>query len=261
AVLAFAALRNEHLASWIEEYVTFPSSMVDRITPTTTAADRALVERTFGVRDRWPVITEPFSQWVVEDSFCNGRPPLDEVGVQFVEDVRPYALMKTRLLNGSHCALGHLGLLAGHDRMDEAMADPLLATYATRLVDEEVAPLLPRVAGFDLAGYRGTMLRRLANPRIGDQLARLCRGAPVKVARHVVPSIAEARARRRPHPLLTLAVAGFCAHDPSRRPTDPAVFGPLARDAAFVAEVDAALDEIARLGVRAALAGGERRAA
>ena len=106
AVLAFAVRRDERLAGWVAQHVTFPSSMVDRITPSTTAEDRAMVERVFGLRDRWPVMTEPFSQWIVEDAFCNGRPPLDEVGVQFVDDVRPFALAKTGLLNSSHSALG-----------------------------------------------------------------------------------------------------------------------------------------------------------
>ena len=92
AVVSMAARRDRDLAAWIDERGAFPDSMVDRITPGTTDDDRAIVERTFGVRDRWPVITEPFSQWVIEDSFAAGRPPLDEVGVQFVPDVRPYAL-------------------------------------------------------------------------------------------------------------------------------------------------------------------------
>ncbi|HEV7844734.1 MAG TPA: mannitol dehydrogenase family protein, partial [Thermoleophilaceae bacterium] len=95
AVVGFAGLRDERLATWIERNVAFPSSMVDRITPQTTAADRAAVARDFGVIDRCPVITEPFSQWVLEDRFCNRRPPLDLVGAQFVEDVTPYALVKT----------------------------------------------------------------------------------------------------------------------------------------------------------------------
>src|SRR4051794_22098831 len=95
AVVSMAALRNHDLAAWVDERACFPDSMVDRITPGTTDEDRAMVERTFGVRDRWPVITEPFSQWVIEDSLGEGRAPLDEVGAEFVSDVRPYALTKT----------------------------------------------------------------------------------------------------------------------------------------------------------------------
>src|SRR3954468_7972048 len=105
AVVGFARLRDEVLARWITDRVAFPSSMVDRITPHTPREQREAVTRRYGVDDNWPVITEPFSQWVIEDTFCNGRPPLDRVGVRFVADVARYELMKTRLLNAGHCAL------------------------------------------------------------------------------------------------------------------------------------------------------------
>nr|MDQ5807207.1 mannitol dehydrogenase family protein [Actinomycetota bacterium] len=281
AVVGFARLRDERLADWIERNVTFPSSMVDRITPKTTAEDRARVAREFGVDDRWPVMTEPYSDWVIEDEFANGRPPLEDVGARIVADVRPYALIKTRLLNATHCAVGHLGLLAGHRTTDEAMADPVIGAYVDRLTAQEIAPLLPRVTGLDLVDYRRSVLRRLANPKIADQLARLCRSGSLKVPRHVLPSIVEHRRHGRPHPLLTLAVAGFCAHVRSAHPVDDpaadrlralareprlllgdvATFGPLALDAGFVAEAEAALGAIERHGARAALARGDRFAA
>ncbi len=284
ALVAFAALRDRRLAAWIDERVAFPSSMVDRITPKTTVADRELVEQEFGVADRWPVITEPFSQWVVEDAFCNGRPPLDEVGVRFVADVRPYSLLKTRLLNASHCALGHLGALAGHRRTDEAMNDPVFGAYVARLMDDEVAPLLPRVRGVNLRGYERTLQERLANPKIGDELSRLRRNASSKVPTHVLSSIAEARARGLAHPLLTLAVAGWFRHlrevgeDGSRVTiedpladilpplavvgwNDPrpllalrSVFGRLGEDSGFAAELERALVAIDRDGARSAVA-------
>jgi mannitol 2-dehydrogenase len=277
AVVAFARQRDERLARWIEEGVAFPSSMVDRITPKTTDADRERLAREFGVADRWPVMTEPFSEWVVEDAFCGARPPLDEVGVRFVADVRPYALLKTRLLNGTHCALGHLGFLAGLRRADEAMADPVLAAYVDRLMAEEVAPPLPRIAGFDVRDYRHSVVARLANPKIGDQLERLCRGGSLKLPRHVVPAIEAARGDGLPHPLLTLAVAGWVRHargvDDAGRPyaiDDPVaprlralagdprglltLLGPLAADAGFVAEVEDVLRDFDRRGVHATVA-------
>jgi fructuronate reductase/mannitol 2-dehydrogenase len=154
------------------------------------------------------VITEPFSQWVVEDRFCNERPPLDRVGVQFVDDVAPYELTKKRLLNGSHCALGYLGYLAGHRTTAEAMADPAYAAYISALVDE-VTPLLPRVAGIDLDAYKSSLLERLANPEMADQLARLCRRGATKVPSYLLPSITETLAAGRTAPMLTLAVAGW----------------------------------------------------
>ena len=210
ALLGFAERRGGGLAEWIDDRVAFPSSMVDRITAKTTVSDREFVEGRFGVADRWPVITEPFSQWVIEDVFCNGRPPLEEVGARFVGDVRPYALLKPRLLNASHCALGHLGGLAGHRRTDQAMDDPVFRAYVMRLMDAEVSPLLPSVPGVDLRAYKSTLLDRLANPKIGDELSRLRRNGSSKVPTHVISSIGEARAQGLSHPLLTLAVAGWC---------------------------------------------------
>lgn len=284
AVVSCARLHDERLADWIDEHGAFPSSMVDRITPRTTPADREMVARRFGVLDRAPVITEPFSQWVIEDDFCAGRPPLDRVGARFVGDVRPHALVKTRLLNGSHCALGPLGYLAGHRTSSEALADPVLGAFVERLMGDEIAPLLPPVAGLDLDAYRAGLLTRLGNPAIGDRLARLCRNGSAKVPVHLLSSIAEARALGRPHRLLTLAVAGWLRYlrgaDEHGAPivlddplggdlralavaggTDPrpllgarAVFGRLGDDAGFAAELGAALQDLERRGARGATA-------
>ncbi|MCA1599952.1 MAG: mannitol dehydrogenase family protein, partial [Chloroflexi bacterium] len=164
AVVSFARRRDEALGQWIEDTVAFPSSMVDRITPEMTDEDRALVARLCGVADRWPVVTEPFKQWIVQDTFCNGRPPLEEVGVQFVADVTPYMTMKTRLLNASHSALGYLGYLAGYHSTDEAMGDPAMRAYIARMMDDEVTPLLPEAPGIDLTAYTRTLIERFANP-------------------------------------------------------------------------------------------------
>lgn len=283
AVVGLAARRDPALAAWIDAHGAFPSSMVDRITPRTSDEDRAWVARRFGVVDRWPVLTEPFSQWIVEDRFCAGRPPLEEVGVQFVADVAPYALMKTRLLNASHCVLGHLGSLAGHQRTDEAVGDRILRTAVKRLMLDEVTPGLPLVPGVDLAAYRASVLERLANPVLGDTLARLCRNGSDKMPVHVLAPLLCARAAGRPHPLLTLAVAGWCRFlrgtDESGRPlelddpragqlrrlaleggTDPGpllresgLFGALADDATWVDELAAALELLEREGVHGAL--------
>ena len=207
-VASLAELRDPRLAAWIEAHVAFPNSMVDRITPETTPADRERAVRSFGVDDRWPVITEPFSQWVIEDDFCNERPPLEHVGVEFVGDVAPYELTKKRLLNASHCALGYLGYLAGHRTTAEVMADPTFAAYISAMLDE-VTPLLPRAEGIDLPAYKELLLERLANPAMADQLSRLCRRGSTKVPSYLLPSISEALAAGRPSPLLTLAVAGW----------------------------------------------------
>lgn len=283
AVASHAERRDPSLAAWIEEHGAFPSSMVDRITPRTEDEHRALLESEFGIVDRWPVVTEPFSQWVVEDRFCDGRPPLDHVGVQIVDDVAPWALAKTRLLNGSHCALGHLGELAGLETIDAAMADPALRAYVESLMEREVAPLLPDVPGLDLDAYRATLLERFANPAVADRLARLRRNGSAKMPVHVARSIAESRERGLPHPLLTLAVAAWLQSlrgvdeagraleldDPQADRlralaatrggvrmllADPALFGDLAGDVTFADEVETALDALALDGVRASIA-------
>ena len=207
-LLAFAALRDPALHDWIADQVAFPNSMVDRITPQTTDADREMVQDEFGIEDAWPVVCEPFRQWIIEDHFSNGRPPLEQVGVQFTSDVRPYEMMKLRLLNASHSAMGYLGFLAGFPFIHEIMADDVFRAYVKRLMDEEVTPLLAPVPGVDLAEYKATLLTRFANPAIKDQTTRICLDGSSKVPKFLLPSLREALGRG-PSALLTLAVAGW----------------------------------------------------
>jgi mannitol-1-phosphate/altronate dehydrogenase len=185
AVLTFARLRDPALAGWIEAHAAFPNTMVDRITPVTAAEDvQALADR-YGIADRWPVFSESFTQWVIEDRFVAGRPAWEQVGAQFVDDVAPYEMMKLRLLNGSHLAVAALGRLAGHTYIDETMADPLLRRYMVALMARETAPTLPPVAGVDLADYQRTLIERFANPAIKDTVERVNTDAPLNVL--VVP--------------------------------------------------------------------------
>ena len=208
AVVSMARLRDPSLARWIDQHAAFPSSMVDRITPETTPEMQQELARQYGLEDRWPVITEPFSQWVVEDSFVGGRPPLDRVGVQFVPDVLPYEIMKTRLLNGAHCALGYLGYLAGMRTTDEAMADPRLRDFIDGYL-HEAAALLPAVPGIDLEEYCATLIERFSNPQLGDQLSRLCRRGSTKVPSYVFPSVEQALSDDRPRAHLVMALAAW----------------------------------------------------
>jgi mannitol-1-phosphate/altronate dehydrogenase len=210
ATLSCAASISPELTAWVEQHVTFPASMVDRITPAIGDEQREWVEEEFAIADLSPVVTESFAQWVIEDDFCNGRPPLDTVGAQFVEDVAPYKLVKSRMLNGTHSALGYLGRLAGHERTDEAMQDAVLADFVDQLMAREIAPLLPgRVPGMRLGAYRQTLLERFANPAIADELDRLCRRGTTKMPSYLLPSLHEARRRGRPRQLLTLVVAAW----------------------------------------------------
>jgi mannitol 2-dehydrogenase len=212
ALVSFAALRDPELAGWIDRHVAFPSTMVDRITPQTSNSERRFVENTFGIADKWPVLTEPHSQWVIEDSFCGERPPLDEVGVQFVTDVGDHKLVKTRLLNGTHIALGILATLAGYRRTDEAMRDYVIFDYVEQLMRDEIQPLLPAVPGMNTPGYRNALLARLSNPRMSDQLSRLARRGSTKISSFLLPSLHEAMGQGRPHTLLMFAMAGWARY-------------------------------------------------
>ncbi|WP_375492053.1 mannitol dehydrogenase family protein [uncultured Jatrophihabitans sp.] len=188
-VTSFAALRDDALASWIERETRFPNSMVDRITPGTTHDDRADLLDRFGVRDRWPVVCEPFTQWVLEDAFVGDRPAYEDVGVQVVDDVEPYELMKLRMLNAGHQALGYLGVLAGLTSVYEAADDELLHAFLAGYLRGEARPTLPEVPGIDLDDYAATLLDRFANPHVGDTLARLCENGSDRIPKFVLPVI------------------------------------------------------------------------
>ena len=189
ATLAFASLVDPDLARWIERNVSFPNAMVDRITPMTSTAHRQDLERQHGLDDAWPVVCEPFVQWVLEDRFVAGRPAWEKVGVQFTDDVSPYEEMKIKLLNGSHLALTYLGYLRGYRFVHETMADPLFVEYIRRYMDEDVTPQLAAVPGIDLARYKQTLIERFSNRAIADQLERVCSDGSSKFPKFTVPTI------------------------------------------------------------------------
>jgi mannitol 2-dehydrogenase len=187
----FARFVDPELADWIEREVDFPSSMVDRITPATTDQDRASVARQFGIVDAWPVVCEPFTQWVLEDSFVSGRPPLEKAGVQVVDDVTPYELMKLRLLNASHQGLCYFGRLCDYTYVHEAAQDPLFQRFLRGYMDREATPTLPPIPGVDLEVYKETLLERFANPEIRDTIARLCAESSDRIPKWLLPVIRE----------------------------------------------------------------------
>ncbi len=187
ALVAFARLAyDDEFADWIANDVAFPNSMVDRITPVTGDAERALVRGSFGIDDLCPVVCEPFTQWVIEDDFPLGRPAWEEVGAQLVDDVAPYELRKLRLLNGSHQAIAYAGLLGGHTFVHEAIGDPAVTDLVERYMDEAVTTLQP-VEGIDLRAYRTELLQRFGNPHIRDTLERLATDASDRIPKFVVP--------------------------------------------------------------------------
>ena len=284
-LLEFAGLRDPSLRTWLAEQGAFPNCMVDRITPATTDADRTLVRESFGIDDAWPVVCEPFRQWVIEDRFSDGRPPFEKVGVQMTADVHPYETMKIRLLNASHSAMGYLGYLAGYTYIYEIMSDPQFRKYILELMHDEVTPILPPVPGVDLEEYKETLIERFANPTIKDQASRICLDGSAKVPKFILPSIREQLARGGSVRRLSLAVAGWCrylsgtdeqgnpieiqdpmadalqrhARDAGKNPRPflalREIFGDdLPQSAVFVEQVGEALQSLYEVGARATLA-------
>lgn len=186
---AYANLKDHDLGTWVAENVPFPNSMVDRITPVTTDADRESVAADFGVEDAWPVVCEPFEQWVLEDHFSLGRPPFEDTGVQLVEDVEPYELMKLRLLNASHQGMCYFGYLAGHRYAHEVAQDDLFAQFLLDYMDREATPTLQPVPGIDLYAYKRTLIERFSNEHVRDTLARLCAESSDRIPKWLLPVI------------------------------------------------------------------------
>jgi mannitol 2-dehydrogenase len=189
AFTAFARQRDPDLAEWITKHVRFPNCMVDRITPQTTETDRAELSRRFGIDDQWPVLSEPFTQWVLEENFADGRPPLEDVGVQIVPDVEPYELMKLRLLNASHQALCYPGHLVGYRFVHEVTTDPLFARFLLDYMTAEAIPTLRPVPGVDLHHYANQLIERFSNSEVRDTVARLCANASDLIPKFLLPVI------------------------------------------------------------------------
>jgi mannitol 2-dehydrogenase len=241
---AFARMADPELAEWIEREVSFPNCMVDRITPVTTDADRAWVHEQYGIDDAWPVLCEDFVQWVLEDEFPLGRPAWDEVGVQLVADVRPYELMKLRLLNASHQALAYAGLLSGYEFAHEGASDPAIAEYLRAYMDREATPTLDPVPGVDLEAYKDRLIERFANPYVRDTLGRLATDASDRIPKWLVPVIFERRAAGERSPLSASVVAGWARYAERCAAGDPLPFRDRQADAVHAAVARMADDPV-----------------
>lgn len=209
-IVAFAQRVDGNLAEWIEHHVSFPNSMVDRITPATSDKDRAYATEVLGVEDLWPVASEPFFQWVLEDSFVDGRPPFENSGVQIVSDVEPYELMKLRLLNASHQALAYFGYLMGYRYVHDAVGDPLIQTLLRRYMNEEARPTLAEVPGVDLDAYCDKLIERFLNEKVADTVPRLCAESSDRIPKWLVQVIRE-RLSAGEVPTLSIAVVASWA--------------------------------------------------
>ena len=209
-LLAFAAEQDAALSEWIAANVMFPNAMVDRITPVSKQSDIEYVVDAYGVSDEWPITCESFTQWVIEDSFCDGRPNWDNAGAQFVKDVTPFETMKIRLLNAGHSVLGLLGSVHGYGTIDETVSDPLFAKYLRAFMDKEVTPNLEQLEGIDLEIYKDTLIERFANPNIKDSLSRICSESAAKLPKFLIATINENLAQGRDVSLATLVIAAWC---------------------------------------------------
>ncbi len=188
---SFAELSEPGLGEWMRANMRFPNSMVDRITPVTTPADIEMVAADYGIADEWPVVSEDFTQWVLEDSFTDGRPPYEDAGVQVVADVEPYEFMKLRLLNASHQGMAYFGRLAGYTYAHEVAQDPAFAAFLRAYMDREATPTLRPVPGIDLDEYKTQLIERFSNAHIKDTVARLAAESSDRIPKWLVPVIIE----------------------------------------------------------------------
>ncbi len=209
---AFARAKDADLADWIDAETHFPNSMVDRITPVTTDEDRDEIRKQFGIDDGWPVVAEPFFQWVLEDAFVAGRPPVEKAGVQVVSDVEPYELMKLRLLNASHQAIAYFGHLSGYQYAHEAAQDPVFAQFLLHYMHQEAIPTLLPVPGIDLDQYTKTLIERFSNAEVRDTIARLAAESSDRIPKWLVPVIKENLAHDRPVRISAAIVASWARY-------------------------------------------------
>jgi mannitol 2-dehydrogenase len=281
--VAFATAKDAELGAWIDAEVKFPNCMVDRITPGTTDDDRAEVRDRFGIEDAWPVVCEPFEQWVLEDHFGLGRPPYQDAGVQVVDDVEPYELMKLRLLNASHQALCYFGYLAGYRLVHEVAQDELFAKFLLGYMENEGSPTLAPVPGIDLDAYRHELIARFSNGEVRDTVARLCNESSDRIPKWLLPVVKQQIANGGEFYRAAAVVASWARYaegvdeqgekievsdriadrlvataqnnrtDPTAFIADRTLFGDLVDDEAFVAEYTATLASLHAKGARATL--------
>ena len=210
-VSELAEHRGGDLAGWVRGAVAFPSSMVDRMVPATTEDVRALAAERTGMADAWPVVTEPFSQWVLEDAFPGGRPPWERAGVELVADVAPFEQAKLRILNGAHSALAYLGLLAGHATIADAVEDPALRPVVEAMLRHEVVPTLTPPRGLDLPAYAATVLGRFANRPLAYATAKVAGDGSQKLPVRILGTVADRLAAGAGVERLALVVAAWAA--------------------------------------------------
>ncbi|WP_367716043.1 mannitol dehydrogenase family protein [Nitratireductor sp. GISD-1A_MAKvit] len=238
-VVEFSRLCDPALARHIQEDVAFPSSMVDRIVPATAETDRERISRTLGAEDAWPVVTEPFMQWVVEDDFPQGRPDWERHGVEMVSDVEPFEEMKLRLLNGAHSAIAYSGQLLGHETVADAFADPLVDRFVKGLW-REAAETLSGAARLEAGSYTERLSARFANPALRHRTAQIANDGSQKLPQRFVSPLLARLEEGSSAPHLCAGIALWIAALEARG-SQPAFSDPLdERLSAIFDETDAA---------------------
>jgi fructuronate reductase len=236
----YLAAAHPEVGDWFDTECRCPATMIDRIVPATTEADRAAVEAQLGARDEGAVVTEAFSQWVIEDDFAGPRPRWETVGAQLVADVAPYETAKLRMLNGAHSALAYIGLGRGHDYVHQAIADPAIQPVIERLMRHEAAPTIDAAPGQDLPAYASALLDRFANPALDHRLIQIAMDGSQKIPQRWLETLAWHQQRGARCPSLEAAVAAWIAFLRSDHPIDDPLVDRL-RDAAAMPDALARL--------------------
>ncbi|WP_136443272.1 mannitol dehydrogenase family protein [Pacificoceanicola onchidii] len=207
-----ARLSDPAFAEWISKNVAFPNAMVDRITPATTERERDILSKEFGIDDGWPVFCEDFTQWVLEDTFPLGRPPLEKAGVQFVQDVIPFELMKLRILNAGHAVIAYPAGLMDIHFVHEAMEHPLIRAFLRKIEEQEIIPQIPPVPDTQINAYFDKIEERFSNPKIGDTVRRLCLDGSNRQPKFVIPALRDAIGADAKWDGLALCCALWCRY-------------------------------------------------
>ncbi|WP_241233703.1 mannitol dehydrogenase family protein [Altericroceibacterium xinjiangense] len=208
----YVAAHHPELSSWLVRECRFPATMIDRIVPATSAADKERVEAALGLRDEGVVVAEPFSQWVIENDFAGPVPDWAGQGAQIVPDVAPYEAAKLRMLNGAHSALAYLGLERGHDYVHEAVSDPALSPLIEQLMRREAATSLEPAPGQDLGAYADSLLARFANSALPHKLAQIAMDGSQKIPQRWLATLAWHSRRGEECPAVLTALAAWMRH-------------------------------------------------
>ncbi len=208
-VRCYIDITTPDLVSWMDDNVSFPKSVVDRMVPATTKEDIVRVENAIGCCDQYPVVTEPFSQWVCEDNFMGRRPDWESVGVEFVRSIEEYEMLKLRLLNGPHSSVAYLALLCEIDTVSDAMKLDVFQKFLSRMMNDEIIPSLNAPKGLDLEDYKRTVLSRFSNRKLSHKTLQIAADGSQKIPQRLVESLRYALKNDLPIDCLALTIAAW----------------------------------------------------